>query len=938
MKSMTKRMGAVIAVSALAVTTAVAGTGMLIRSNVNAVAEENAGFTYFYDRLGDDKNAKNFYKAFETLDKNGEFKKGFIEYNLVDNNVVTAGDVESYVENGNMRVPKAYGAGRDSYIMDHPDLFYIDPYGTSINAGQMGGKYVAFLDSSRVSTLYNGSFDTPEKIESAIAQYESKLGSIVAAAKASGGVKEQIEYVNQYICDNTVYSFGNEVKDGKNVETPAAAYISTAYGSLVNGKAICGGYSMGFKAVMDRLGIPCVCVQGYSIHDDGTSEAHMWNVVQLEGMWYNVDVTWNDTTGDNDKWLLLGSKNFDYAHSEDRVISSSGFELEYPAAKPYDYGNDTDENGMDISGSYTETDSGKLLNITVSFENKGGLKLHEEGKYLAFRWGDTDKETGGIKWGAWLGAVEANEIGGVWKFTETGSETMLNALTGFIQVALMNRAPDESYGAFYPDEDRFGENAGKEWFYGYKPENLKESDFIVKPSEPYKNDGHGTYFPAPWGNPNPSNGGSYPVDGTYEIKITYTESLELIDTTKEAGLNLTTSRGNDTIMDNVKIENFEWDGDKVIKFKLTPSKMYIHNLADYIFVPDNLQGVNSKKIPSSVIYSFKGKSVVCSKIFNDGRLYMNVYGEPRMLDNSDLSVTDFKDENGNYYAENQRSQLLLVAEKPDKNKENEMHDVLLDDTKIEQEDIVTSATYEIHLQICGVVTKVPNGSYMQVAFGFPEGFSPDDAGTTFKIYHYTHDDSGKITGIEEIPVIVTQYGLIAQVKSFSPFTVVQIKNSSAAVTESAKSVYSSASGNGTIKTEDGKGGINALAGDTITYKITADEGYRVSHVLLNGMAVNASRYADGKLTLGKDELASSNTLEAVFMSEKSAKSYEDKGVTIKVIESPTIGNPIAPNPENPASSSNTLWVVLGCVFGAIALGAGVAIVLVILKKKKGETN
>ena len=84
MKSMTKRMGAVIAVSALAVTTAAAGTGMLIRSNVNAVAEENAGFTYFYDRLGDDKNAKNFYKAFETLDKNGEFKKGFIEYNLVE--------------------------------------------------------------------------------------------------------------------------------------------------------------------------------------------------------------------------------------------------------------------------------------------------------------------------------------------------------------------------------------------------------------------------------------------------------------------------------------------------------------------------------------------------------------------------------------------------------------------------------------------------------------------------------------------------------------------------------------------------------------------------------------------------------------------------------------------------------------------------------------
>ena len=156
------------------------------------------------------------------------------------------------------------------------------------------------------------------------------------------------------------------------------------------------------------------------------------------------------------------------------------------------------------------------------------------------------------------------------------------------------------------------------------------------------------------------------MDRTYDIRIVYNTTLELDAgvTADQVTLDFFCTRGNETAKEHAKVENFKWDGDKTITFTFTPSRMYIHNTAGYYFTPVGLVGAKSKKVPDPVRYSFKGKSVVCSKVFNDGRLYMNVFGAPNLLDNSDVSVTDFKDENGNYYAASQRSQLMLVATKP----------------------------------------------------------------------------------------------------------------------------------------------------------------------------------------------------------------------------------------------------------------------------------
>lgn len=66
------------------------------------------------------------------------------------------------------------------------------------------------------------------------------------------------------------------------------------YGALINGQAICKGYTTTFRMFMGMLGIPCGTV--HSSDTDG--DEHAWNTVKLGGSWYYVDCTWDDPVPD----------------------------------------------------------------------------------------------------------------------------------------------------------------------------------------------------------------------------------------------------------------------------------------------------------------------------------------------------------------------------------------------------------------------------------------------------------------------------------------------------------------------------------------------------------------------------------------------------------------------------------------------------------------
>ena len=63
----------------------------------------------------------------------------------------------------------------------------------------------------------------------------------------------------------------------------------TAYGALIEKKAVCDGYALAFNLLARRAGIPCLMVSGMV---DGY--CHGWNLVKVNGNLRYIDVTWDD--------------------------------------------------------------------------------------------------------------------------------------------------------------------------------------------------------------------------------------------------------------------------------------------------------------------------------------------------------------------------------------------------------------------------------------------------------------------------------------------------------------------------------------------------------------------------------------------------------------------------------------------------------------------
>lgn len=75
----------------------------------------------------------------------------------------------------------------------------------------------------------------------------------------------------------------------KPMDTYPSAF--TAYGALVEGKAVCEGYARAMQYLLQCADIPATVVSG----KDMQGNAHMWNAVRLDKELYHLDATWDDS-------------------------------------------------------------------------------------------------------------------------------------------------------------------------------------------------------------------------------------------------------------------------------------------------------------------------------------------------------------------------------------------------------------------------------------------------------------------------------------------------------------------------------------------------------------------------------------------------------------------------------------------------------------------
>ena len=146
-------------------------------------------------------------------------------------------------------------------------------------------------DTSPISEAYrSGDAAALDEVQQEILERAGKVIDEVITEDMSDYDKELA--IHDYIVRNVTYDKGELSLFGE-----AGEHAADPLGALRDGECICSGYTTTFQMFMDMLGIPC-----RSVHASAEGEEHAWNIVQLSGHWYYVDVTWDDPVPDAMKY------------------------------------------------------------------------------------------------------------------------------------------------------------------------------------------------------------------------------------------------------------------------------------------------------------------------------------------------------------------------------------------------------------------------------------------------------------------------------------------------------------------------------------------------------------------------------------------------------------------------------------------------------------
>ncbi len=165
---------------------------------------------------------------------------------------------------------------------DHPEIFWMNG----------GASYVVrdMKTTLTVSTFFDISL-VPEKKR----RLEQKITEILNAARACPRIYDQMIWIHDYIANHCEYHYeAYRYGDGHDDCLTKYPHAFGAYGCLVEGKAVCAGYTRGFQILMHRLGISCGFIGGVM----KSGGVHAWNYVQLGDEFYYIDLTHDDPTSE----------------------------------------------------------------------------------------------------------------------------------------------------------------------------------------------------------------------------------------------------------------------------------------------------------------------------------------------------------------------------------------------------------------------------------------------------------------------------------------------------------------------------------------------------------------------------------------------------------------------------------------------------------------
>ncbi len=889
-------------ISALFCTAVIAASSAAVCLPAFAAEVTESGYTEqsnYYGKRLEDPVSKKFYNVLENMDfASGESVK-------IDDSAVL--QAAAAYASGDATILDKFGAAVDSFRYDHTEYFYVDFDMLTINVARKGGSYTVEVGAGRSDSYLVEGFTA-----NMVTEYETLLNSFVdgLALKAGATVKEKAAAVNAAVTKKVTYDFCNDTAN-----SAARPYIRTAYGALKYGKAVCEGYSRVFKSALDKLGVTNVLINGW-LSDGDAVEAHMWNNVLDGGVWYGADPTVADSAN-NPNLIMTTNEVLGVDHTVDYVVSSSGYNMPFPETS-YLGGN-----GFTLDA---ETYNGKEV-YNVKYEGLNYVQLYEQkGLYMAIRYATTN--AGGDEWFGWQPLRDFEKMYKDYDFlTTVGNDSYLLRALDESKSRMQLAVLDANGDSYSPVLDLY---AYTEEFFNDHVLAMTDENAMLNPNN------NPEYIATPYVmtmNPMRIEFGEEEQRVTRTVTVKFTHALNYKSgSTPVIEFYATTSGREEDRVDvsgQASVENIKFDGEDTVTFTFKPSMNYSHDELTYVFNITNMVGKlydgSDGKAPMHFNITVARRSYVCNKVYGDGRLYVKAYGSPTLVSNNDLSVEGWTyEENGvtKTVSQNQRSQLALVVKKPANKAELEEKV----QNQIDGKSKITG-TYEIGINICKNIAKIPDGSYMKLSFGFPEGYGPDDEGVEFEVYHFKSDGTTEV-----IPCVITKFGITVTVNSFSPFVLVAHEDANSG----KKGIETIVNGTGGKVTTAGNKSVNFVEeGGSITYTLNADEGFKTEYVLLNDEKIEVT---GNTVTLTYDKLKKNNTLIVGYAAESVLASEAAAGVenlnsvfyaNLKVV-SPDI-------PEPPAGgngvSGGVIALIVIILLAAVAGGA-VAVYFLVIKKRR----
>lgn len=204
---------------------------------------------------------------------------------------------------------------------DHPELFWMDAGSGSCSYNSTGVSYLnmKYTMSRADAVRYQ------EQMETKVAPLLSQLANVSEYEKLLG--------VYEYIINNTVYQLLNT--------SPSAVDI------LVNGRGRCADYAVATTYLLNKLGMQSIYVTGDAIKPDEIV-LHAWNIVRVNGNYYQVDTTWGDPVMED------GSQSINYGYF---CLTTEEMSKDHSMDHKYPYPNCTDPSlgYYRMKGRYVET-------------------------------------------------------------------------------------------------------------------------------------------------------------------------------------------------------------------------------------------------------------------------------------------------------------------------------------------------------------------------------------------------------------------------------------------------------------------------------------------------------------------------------------------------------------------------------------------------------